>query len=811
MHKILIRIGAFLLIPCLIADPSFAVGLTSFESGFIAETNLNRSSLMMEQAVSVPQQEFEQNLEFSRTAHHLQSNLAHRLTISGIPLIAGGIGPEAEILKAAGDGQRITIEFPGEMSVEETNKKGLLELSGIANAVHPRKTFEIVRLASEENPHSVEIIVHQRIWEMDTSRDGYDQLLEFTAKQLKVRGANRDKTDIIPYFRTTEHGDTVAWYLHYPDGSQEVVYGSVSLEKQKRADMMIWAIAERAKRTGYDAASKGTGAKAPVKRLADDAPSMFDTKNVDGDPTELAMIWTASSGRQWAIMGNPFPLWPPKESLSPGEMQALHFTVSRYAPPLTDDHQRQKNIGSEENNEDMAELAAYLNHDLNGRPAIWTVANGWYPNDDPSVTLKAGVTQSVAHFQIGNQRFPIENMSHVDHTGAAGPIQVGVIRKSNGFASALVFDAPDENIKAVPALAAAAIQQMRERGHTFNVFYSKKDSGGWRVFVYDRTVGVPELFSNEWAYAELSQAIAGDDIMRLFQLTPEQLEEFRAIDAKNETAQKKWVKDHRKKLTLRPDIWDDIKQTLHEVSAPDEEVTAIAAKITGSPAGSRPLATGGRNSGEATISPAVPGAVGTATGGIFGIPFVRIYEQLQDWGVPLWVIHIFIAPVLQTVVLKGIFVVLPIVSTVLITGDPSQGVAYGLVGGLIGSFVYSSSLIHPDVYIGRNPNPEPATPYNRFGLFVKDVIEWIALTGATMYAMIQQNEILLSEPFKNYSILHLNFLNVGMLEGLAVATGIYVLFNLVKLIFDEGALGTATRRSRSNPPTATLAEFAQAA
>ena len=73
------------------------------------------------------------------------------------------------------------------------------------------------------------------------------QLLEFTAKQLKVRGANRDRTQVIPYFRTTEAGDTVAWYLHYPDGSEEVVpTESVPLDKQKKADgMMIWAIAEK--------------------------------------------------------------------------------------------------------------------------------------------------------------------------------------------------------------------------------------------------------------------------------------------------------------------------------------------------------------------------------------------------------------------------------------------------------------------------------------------------------------------------------------------------------------------------------------
>ena len=107
------------------------------------------------------------------------------------------------------------------------------------------------------------------------------------------------------------------------------------------------------------------------------------------------------------------------------------------------------------------------------------------------------------------------------------------------------------------AVARGGTGNTRPRTHLQYLLF-KKDSGGWRVFVYDRTVGVPELFSNEWAYAELGKPLlAGDDIMRLFKLTPEQLTEFKSIDAKNEAAQKQWVKDHRKELKLRPDIWSD--------------------------------------------------------------------------------------------------------------------------------------------------------------------------------------------------------------------------------------------------------------
>ena len=148
------------------------------------------------------------------------------------------------------------------------------------------------------------------------------------------------------------------------------------------------------------------------------APSFaFDHKSIDGDPTELAMIWKASSvagnGRLWEIL---FHYGRPKSRLEPGEMQTLHFhsialraAVDRPGPAA------KKNVGSYENNEDMAELTAYLNKKFEWPPgAIWTwEANGWYPNDDLSNTLKAGVTQSVAHFQIGNQRFPIENMTRL--------------------------------------------------------------------------------------------------------------------------------------------------------------------------------------------------------------------------------------------------------------------------------------------------------------------------------------------------------------------------------------------------------------
>ena len=57
-----------------------------------------------------------------------------------------------------------------------------------------------------------------------------------------------------------------------------------------------------------------------------------------------------------------------------------------------------------------------------------------------------------------------------------------------GLLLALVFDA-DEKVKDVPALAAAAIRQMRERDHTFNIFYSKKDSGvGAYLFMIGRSV-----------------------------------------------------------------------------------------------------------------------------------------------------------------------------------------------------------------------------------------------------------------------------------------------------------------------------------
>ena len=77
---------------------------------------------------------------------------------------------------------------------------------------------------------------------------------------------------------------------------------------------------------------KGLGLKVPAKRLADDAPSMFDDKNIDSDPTELATDLDSFQRTAMGYYGNPFPLWPPKESLKSGETQALHFTVSRYTP-----------------------------------------------------------------------------------------------------------------------------------------------------------------------------------------------------------------------------------------------------------------------------------------------------------------------------------------------------------------------------------------------------------------------------------------------------------------------------------------------
>ncbi|MBK8575583.1 MAG: hypothetical protein IPN90_07880 [Elusimicrobia bacterium] len=333
--------------------------------------------------------------------------------------------------------------------------------------------------------------------------------------------------------------------------------------------LMIIQNTKRASRPGADVKKVSKVAAEKNPEMYKLTPNFIKTQM----PMEMFLEWVSKGKRLFIMTINPFPYFPNHIDREPKD-DVDHVMLSR-----GDKHVSQSELGSIEFITDAFEAMDTLNSSpsMGNKIPFHLGMNGWYYAKD----FKAGASQNQAHAHLLRERFPVEH-APVTVIEEINGVKIGHLADpENG--PGLVLEANRDNLSSLIQKTHAALSLITAKGDSFNILAFPVGEG-YRVVIADKVVGVPtnNWFQNEFAFTEsCGRAIIADDPRKVFKFTDAQTNEFKAIDQDNKSAMVQWVKDENEKgnLTINPELFNKALADIVSVSAPPEEIEALARQL----------------------------------------------------------------------------------------------------------------------------------------------------------------------------------------------------------------------------------------
>lgn len=451
--------------------------------------------------------------------------------------------------------------------------RGTVGNEGWASLLHDPNNRKYVFIIDEKKG-SYQAILRQRT--INPSQDLFGQIMGFILLQNKVNAAfgNKLTPDGKPipdnFVKIQEDGTTVNYIVFTKNGNHSVYQSDVPDEVMDNPETVL-IINQNTKR-----ASRPGGTVTKVSEIsANNNLEMykFTPNYVKAQlPIELYSEWRSKAKQLWIFTCNPFPYFPNHLNRTP-KHDVDHIMISR-----GDKHVPQAEISSLESITDVFEAMDELNSSpkMKGKIPFHLGINGWYYGKD----FKAGASQNHAHAHLLRERFPVQH-APIKITGTTNGVQIGILADpENG--PGLVLEASRGNLNALIKTTHEVVSRITAKSHSFNIL-AIPINGGYRVIIADKIGGVPtHRFQNEFAFAEsCGRIIMGDDPRKVFKFTDQQMSSFNEIDPTNKPAIIKWVQSEYAdgNLTVDSDLYNETRADIRSVSAPPDEIMALAKEV----------------------------------------------------------------------------------------------------------------------------------------------------------------------------------------------------------------------------------------